>query len=84
MRDLIEQASPLLFPGGFPQSIMNNSINTILQNGIQPTNGKPYYVGGKKGGSHFNIMCLKMCSLCGGDFRNRFSVFGLYVMPTHG
>ena len=20
-----------------------------------------------------------MCSLCGGDFRNRFSVFGLYV-----
>ena len=50
MRDLIEQASPLLFPGGFPQSIMNNSINTILQNGIQPTNGKPYYVGGKKGG----------------------------------
>ena len=53
MRDLIEQASPLLFPGGFPQSIMNNSINTILQNGIQPTNGKPYYVGGKKGGSHF-------------------------------
>ena len=31
-----------------------------------------------------NIMCLKMCSLHGGDFRNRFSVFGLYVMPTHG
>ena len=55
MRDLIEQASPLLFPGGFPQSFMNNSINspafisTILQNGIQPTNGKPYYVGGKRG-----------------------------------
>ena len=32
----------------------------------------------------FNILCLKMCSLRGGDFRNQFSVFGLYVMPTHG
>ena len=31
-----------------------------------------------------NILCLKMCSLRGGDFRNQFSVFGLYVMPTHG
>ena len=30
-----------------------------------------------------NILCLKMCSLCGGDFRNQLSVFGLYVMPTH-
>ena len=33
---------------------------------------------------YLNMMCLKMCSLRGGDFRNRFSVFGLYVMPTHG
>ena len=32
----------------------------------------------------FNILCPKMCSLRGGDFRNQFSVFGLYVMPTHG
>ena len=31
-----------------------------------------------------NILYLKMCSLRGGDFRNQFSVFGLYVMPTHG
>jgi len=34
--------------------------------------------------SSINILCLKMCSLRGGDFRNWFSVFGLYVMPTHG
>ena len=31
-----------------------------------------------------NIMNSKMCSLGGGDFRNQFSDFGLYVMPTHG
>ena len=31
-----------------------------------------------------NILYSKMCSICGGDFRNQFSVFGLYVMPTHG
>ena len=34
--------------------------------------------------SVFNILYPKMCSLCGGDFRNQYSVFGLYVMPTHG
>ena len=33
---------------------------------------------------YVNIMNSKMCSLGGGDFRNQFSVFGLYVMPTHG
>ena len=32
----------------------------------------------------FNILYPKMCLLRGGDFRNQFSVFGLYVMPTHG
>ena len=31
-----------------------------------------------------NILYSKMCSIRGGDFRNQFSVFGLYVMPTHG
>ena len=33
--------------------------------------------------SYFNILYSKMCSICGGDFRNHFSVYGLYVMPTH-
>ena len=27
-----------------------------------------------------NILYFKMCSICGGDFRNHFSVYGLYVM----
>ena len=34
-----------LVPGIF-QSIINDKID----NGIQPGNGKPYYIGGKKGG----------------------------------
>ena len=38
----------------------------------------------KKYMAALNILCPKMCSLRGGDFRNQFSVFGLYVMPTHG
>ena len=31
----------------------------------------------------FNILYSKMCSIRGGDFRNHFSVYGLYVMATH-
>ena len=31
----------------------------------------------------FNILYSKMCSIRNSDFGNQFSVFGLYVMPTH-
>ena len=31
----------------------------------------------------FNILYSKMCSIRGSDFRNHFSVYGLYVMPNH-
>ena len=54
-----------------------NKIIIICRNFLKPNLIIPQF-------QEINIMCLKMCSLRGGDFRNRFSVFGLYVMPTHG